>query len=46
MSFDVVDAESLLTQARAQLETALYDLVIAKATLHAAGAESYALARD
>ncbi|HEY8091030.1 MAG TPA: TolC family protein [Polyangiaceae bacterium] len=32
-SFDVVDAESLLTQARGQVETALYDLLIARAAL-------------
>ncbi len=30
-SFDVVDAESLLTQARAQVETALYDYLVARA---------------
>jgi outer membrane protein TolC len=32
-SFDVVDAEALLTQARGQVETALYDLLIAQAAL-------------
>ncbi|HEX3345395.1 MAG TPA: TolC family protein [Polyangiaceae bacterium] len=32
-SFDVVDAESLLTQARGQVETGLYDLLIARAAL-------------
>jgi outer membrane protein len=32
-SFDVIDAESLLTQARAQLQTALYDYLIAQAAL-------------
>jgi outer membrane protein len=32
-SFDVVDAESLLTQARGQVETALYDYLIARAAL-------------
>jgi outer membrane protein len=32
-SFDVVDAESLLTQARGQVETALYDFLIARAAL-------------
>ena len=32
-SFDVVDAESLVTQARGQVETALYDLLIARAAL-------------
>ena len=32
-SFDVVDAEALLTQTRGQVETALYDLLIAQAAL-------------
>jgi outer membrane protein len=32
-SFDVVDAEALVTQARGQVETGLYDLLIAKAAL-------------
>ena len=32
-SFDVVDAESLLTQARAQVQTALYDYLVARAAL-------------
>jgi outer membrane protein TolC len=32
-SFDVVDAEALLTQARGQTETALYDYLIARAAL-------------
>jgi outer membrane protein TolC len=32
-SFDMVDAESLLTQARAQVQTALYDYLVARATL-------------
>jgi len=32
-SFDVVDAEALLTQARGQVETGLYDLLIARAAL-------------
>jgi len=32
-SFDMVDAEALLTQARGQVETALYDALIAQATL-------------
>jgi outer membrane protein TolC len=32
-SFDVVDAEALLTQARGQVETALYDLLFAGAAL-------------
>jgi outer membrane protein len=35
-SFDVVDAEGLLTQARGQLETALYDHAIARAALRRA----------
>jgi outer membrane protein len=35
-SFDVVDAESLLTQARGQVETALYDYLIARAALERA----------
>jgi outer membrane protein len=35
-SFDVVDAEALLTQARGQMQTALYDFVIARAALRAA----------
>jgi outer membrane protein TolC len=32
-SFDVVDAEALLTQARGQVQSALYDLLIAAAAL-------------
>lgn len=32
-SFDVVDAESLLTQARAQLQTSTYDYLVARAAL-------------
>ena len=32
-SFDVVDSEGLLTQARGQLETATYDYLIARAAL-------------
>jgi outer membrane protein len=32
-SFDMVDAEALLTQARGQVETTLYDALIAQATL-------------
>jgi outer membrane protein TolC len=32
-SFDVVDAEALVTQARGQVETGLYDLLIARAAL-------------
>jgi outer membrane protein TolC len=34
-SFDVVDAEALLTQARGQMQTALYDVVVARAALRA-----------
>jgi outer membrane protein len=32
-SFDMVDAESVLTQARAQVQTALYDYLVARAAL-------------
>jgi outer membrane protein TolC len=32
-SFDVVDAEALLTQARAQVQTTLYDYLVARAAL-------------
>jgi outer membrane protein len=39
-SFDVVDAESLLTQARGQVETALYDYLIARAALARAMGEA------
>ena len=39
-SFDVVDAEGLLTQARGQQQTALYDLLIARASLKRAMGES------
>jgi outer membrane protein len=35
-SFDMVDAEALLTQARGQVETALYDALIAQAALQKA----------
>jgi len=46
-SFDVVDAEGLLTQARAQMQTAVYDFVIARAALHGAmGAAPESLARE
>jgi outer membrane protein len=46
-SFDVVDAEALLTQARGQMQTALYDAMIAQSALHAAmGATPEALAKD
>ncbi len=38
--FDVVDAESLLTQARAQLQTSTYDYLIARAALRRAMGES------
>jgi outer membrane protein TolC len=45
-SFDVVDAEGLLTQARGQLETALYDHAVARAALRRAmGAAPESLAR-
>ena len=39
-SFDVVDAEGLLTQARGQLQTATYDYLIARAALKRAIGES------
>jgi outer membrane protein len=39
-SFDVVDAESLLTQARAQLQTSTYDYLVSRAALHRAMGES------
>jgi outer membrane protein TolC len=46
-SFDVVDAEGLLTQARGQMETARYDYLIAHAALRAAmGGAPETLARD
>jgi outer membrane protein len=46
-SFDVVDAEALLTQARGQMQTALYDFMIAQAALHTAmGATAESLARE
>jgi outer membrane protein len=35
-SFDVVDAEAVLTQARGQVEASLYDLLVARATLERA----------
>jgi outer membrane protein TolC len=35
-SFDVIDAEALLTQARGQIETARYNYLIAKAALNRA----------
>jgi outer membrane protein len=38
--FDVVDAESLLTQARAQLQTSTYDYLIARAALRRAMGEA------
>ncbi|HEY1958626.1 MAG TPA: TolC family protein [Polyangiaceae bacterium] len=39
-SFDVVDAESLLTQARAQLQTSTYDFLVARAALKRATGDS------
>jgi outer membrane protein TolC len=46
-SFDVVDAESLLTQARGQLQTGLYDYMIAQAALRrAVGATPEAIAHE
>lgn len=39
-SFDLVDAEALLTQARAQVETALYDYLLARAALQRATGEA------
>lgn len=46
-SFDVVDAEGLLTQARGQLQTAVYDLLIANAALMSAtGSSPEALANE
>jgi outer membrane protein len=39
-SFDVVDAENLLTLARAQLETSIYDYLIARTALRRAMGES------
>ena len=46
-SFDVVDAEGLLTQARGQMQTALYDFAIARAALRSAmGAAPDTLARE
>jgi outer membrane protein len=46
-SFDVIDAEGLLTQARGLTQTAFYDFLIAQAALHAAmGASPEALARE
>jgi outer membrane protein len=44
-SFDVIDAEGLLTQARGQMQTALYDAMIARASLRrATGASPQAIA--
>ena len=46
-SFDVVDAEGLLTQSRGQMQTALYDQVIARASLRRAmGTTAERLARE
>jgi outer membrane protein TolC len=39
-SFDVVDAEALLTQGRAQMQTALYDSLIARSALRRAMGEA------
>jgi outer membrane protein TolC len=39
-SFDVVDAEALLTQARAQRQTSLYDFLIARSSLRRAIGEA------
>lgn len=39
-SFDVVDAENLLTLARAQLETSIYDYLVARTALRRAMGES------
>ncbi len=41
-SFDVVDAESILTQARAQVETVLYDYLVSRAALERATGDSLA----
>ncbi|HLK41061.1 MAG TPA: TolC family protein [Polyangiaceae bacterium] len=41
-SFDVVDAEALLTQARGQIQQALYDYLIARAALKVATGEPMA----
>lgn len=46
-SFDVIDAEGLLTQSRGQMQTALYDQLVARAALRRAmGTAAEKLARD
>lgn len=46
-SFDVIDAEGLLTQSRGQMQTALYDQLVARAALRRAmGASAEKLARE
>ena len=46
-SFDVVDSEAQLTQARGQLQTSLYDLLVARASLRRAmGAPAESLADE
>lgn len=46
-SFDVIDAEGLLTQSRGQMQTALYDQLVAGAALRRAmGASAERLARE
>jgi outer membrane protein len=46
-SFDVIDAEALLTQSRGQMQTALYDQLVARAALRRAmGTPAEKLARD
>ena len=46
-SFDVIDAEGLLTQSRGQMQTALYDQLVARAALRRAmGTTAALLARD
>jgi outer membrane protein len=46
-SFDVIDAEGLLTQSRGQMQTALYDQLVARAALRRAmGTNAEKLARE
>lgn len=46
-SFDVIDAEALLTQSRGQMQTALYDQLVARAALRRAmGTTAEKLARE
>ena len=46
-SFDVIDAEALLTQSRGQMQTALYDQLVARASLRRAmGMAAEKLARE